>query len=107
LGTYIYYSVTLLDFFKTSLSMTDLERAEKDGSLDRLARARQALSINPGITRGLVNRFRESQHMEVPNIGQTQPSKPTNGYPLAGILSALIGRLKLDLVPHGGRRNPD
>jgi hypothetical protein len=59
LSTYIYYLATLLQFFRNSLSEDELQQAETDGGgLDKLAKARQVMSINPVITRTMLDQFR-------------------------------------------------
>src|SRR5262249_5054556 len=57
--TYIYYLFTILQFFNNSLSEGALTRKGDEGTLDYLAKARQMLAVNPGITRTMLNRFRK------------------------------------------------
>ena len=66
LATYIYYCVTLLQFFSDVLDGNKLKQAEKNKAFDELARARQYLAINPSITRTMLDKFRQSFNMTVP-----------------------------------------
>jgi hypothetical protein len=63
LATYTYYVLTILQFFKNSLSKADLTREDEGATLDYLARARQMFSVNPMITRAMLNRFRDIQSL--------------------------------------------
>ncbi len=65
LATYIYYCVTVLQFFSEVLDAKMLIQAEREKSFDVLARARQYLAINPSITRTMLDNFRESFKMPV------------------------------------------
>lgn len=57
LATYLYYAVTLRQFFNDNLQQMMLIQVS-DGHLDTLAKARQVLGINPSITRSLLRSFR-------------------------------------------------
>jgi hypothetical protein len=59
LSAYLYYSLTILQFFNNSLDQTTLMEAEANGHLDYLAKARQVLAINPTIARSLIKSFRK------------------------------------------------
>lgn len=75
LATYLYYSVTLLQFFKNSLSEDALTKPAKGGSLDDLAKARQLLAVNPAITRKMLNKFRSAHGLPVPQPLATVTTK--------------------------------
>jgi len=83
LATYIYFSETLLEFFNNSLEEKQLRAAEGKGKLDKLARARQALAIDPSITRALLNDFRRGQKIGVPDFleDSTHPANLGPGVP--------------------------
>jgi energy-coupling factor transporter ATP-binding protein EcfA2 len=66
LASYIYYCVTLLQFFSEVLDANTLVQAEQGKAFDELARARQYLAINPSITRTMLDKFRKSFNMAVP-----------------------------------------
>jgi hypothetical protein len=68
LATYIYYCVTVLEFFSNVLDAAKLQQAEKDKVFDRLAQARQYLAVNPSITRNMLDKFREEFRLTVPVI---------------------------------------
>jgi hypothetical protein len=64
LATYFCYAVTLRQLFNDELSQTALTTPPLNGSLDVLAKARQALGINPAITRALLKAFRDAHGLE-------------------------------------------
>lgn len=64
LGTYIYYLLTIIQFFKNSLSQADLTRQDAGSTVDYLAKARQMLVINSSITRTMLNKFREKHSLD-------------------------------------------
>jgi KAP-like P-loop domain-containing protein len=68
LASYVYYCVTVLEFFSDVLDQKKLERGEQDKIFDRLAQARQYLAINPSITRSMLDKFREEFRLTVPVI---------------------------------------
>ena len=68
LASYIYYCVTVLEFFSNVLDAAKLQQAERDKVFDRLAQARQYLAINPSITRNMLDKFREEFKLTVPVI---------------------------------------
>ena len=68
LASYIYYSVTVLEFFSNTLDETNLAQTENQKRFDELARARQYLAINPSITRSMLDKFRGDFQMTVPSI---------------------------------------
>lgn len=68
LASYIYYCVTVLEFFSNVLDAEKLKQGEADKIFDRLAQARQYLSINPSITRSMLDKFREEFELTVPVI---------------------------------------
>jgi hypothetical protein len=64
LGVYLYYSVTLVEFFgQEDLSPETLKAAEESGALEQLARARQFFAINPRIAESVIAGFREQYSM--------------------------------------------
>jgi hypothetical protein len=75
LATYFYFAETLLEFFNNSLKARTLKAAEENGKLDKLAQARQALAVDPSISRALLNDFRKSQKMIVPNFLKAKPTR--------------------------------
>jgi hypothetical protein len=66
-ATYLFYLLTILQFFQNSLSPEALTTQEKGGTLDYLARARQMFAINPAITRTMLNRFRSVHSLRSPS----------------------------------------
>ena len=68
LASYLYYCVTLVQFFSDVIDPAVLAKAETDGAFDNLARARQYLAINPAITRKMLDTFRGTFGMSVPNL---------------------------------------
>lgn len=79
LVTYVYYATTVLEHFRNTLSETAITGAGKGGHLDDLARARQVLAVNPGITRSLLNAFRGAH--KLPTSTWPSPSSSSNGKP--------------------------
>ena len=65
-ATYVYYAGTVLEYFKNTLSQQAITQPASGGSLDDLARARQTLSVNPSITRALLNSFRIAHQLTTP-----------------------------------------
>ena len=59
LGTYIQYAITIRQIFNDAVTQAKLTMTG-DGSLNALAKARQLLSVNPGITRALTATFRQA-----------------------------------------------
>ena len=78
LGTYIYYLLTIIQFFKNSLSQGDLTKQDEGSTVDYLARARQMLVINSNITRTMLNKFRE-KHRLAGTFAPHLPLVKTNG----------------------------
>gem|GEM_PF-1788351 len=68
LASYLYYCVTLLEFFSDVLNENVFAKAEEEKVFDRLARARQYLAINSAVTRNILDSFRQSYGMKVPDI---------------------------------------
>jgi hypothetical protein len=67
LASYLYYCVTILEFFSEVINPALFARAEQEKAFDELARARQYLAINPAVTRKIIDKFRVSFGMTVPN----------------------------------------
>ena len=67
LASYLYYCVTILEFFSEVINPAVFARAEQEKAFDELARARQYLAINPAVTRKIIDKFRVSFGMSVPN----------------------------------------
>jgi hypothetical protein len=57
-ATYIYYAITLRQLFNDGLKEATLRKPPDGGNLDTLAKSRQVLGVNPGITRALLKSFR-------------------------------------------------
>ena len=85
LATYAYYVLTILQFFKNSLSKAALTREDEGATLDYLAKARQMFAVNPMITRTMLNRFR--------NIQSLRGTFPVDAKRSEGTSVALKGRL--------------
>jgi hypothetical protein len=67
LGVYLYYCVTLLEFFgREDLDEETLRAAENSGALDRLARARQFFAFRTSRAKAAITDFRERQGMAIP-----------------------------------------
>jgi len=74
LGVYVFYCVTLLEFFgQENLDKEALKAAKNSGALDQLARARQIFAISPGRARSVIADFRKQYGMAVPQMISTNP----------------------------------
>jgi len=79
LGVYLYYCVTLLEFFgQQNFDMEILKAAENSGALDQLAGARQFLAICPSIAKSTIAEFRERHGMAIPRGVSTSPGTPAS-----------------------------
>jgi hypothetical protein len=68
LGLFLYYSVTLLEFFGyEDLDVETLRYAERSGALDNLARARQFFNTRPYDAENMITHFRNILSMAVPS----------------------------------------
>ena len=65
LESYLYYSVTMMQFFSNKIDEKSFKDDELSGKFDMLAKARQFLSINPAIARSIITDFRESHKMSI------------------------------------------
>jgi hypothetical protein len=69
LATFLYFTATLLEFFRNSLSegvlKTAIEVSPEPGSIDSLARARQAFTTSPQSVWRRVSAFREAHGQQV------------------------------------------
>jgi hypothetical protein len=65
-ATYVYYCATLLEFFNEDLDEMKLQIAAGDKGFEKLARARQLISINHRVAKDLITRFRERNNLSVP-----------------------------------------
>lgn len=65
LGTYVYYAVTLRQFFNDDMKEEMFTHPPMSGTLDTLAKARQVLGVNPGITRTMLKSFRAAHVLAV------------------------------------------
>jgi hypothetical protein len=85
LGTYLYYSATLLEFFTSSLNEPRLLAAEASGSIAQLAKARQQIAMAPRIAQSLITEFRSFQ-------GLVTPSQTTSSVqnPIGSILQTTV-----------------
>lgn len=63
LGSYIRFALTMRQFFNNNLDEDKLTKAPPEGTLDRLARARQILGVNSGTSRALVDSFRAAHQL--------------------------------------------
>lgn len=63
LEPYLYYSVTMMQFFSNNIDKNSFSDDEISSTFDMLAKARQFLSINPAIARSIITDFRESHKM--------------------------------------------
>jgi hypothetical protein len=68
LGNYYYFVATVLEFFNDELSENQLKKAETNGQLDLLARARQNMALDSKISILALNRFRRHWQMTVPPV---------------------------------------
>jgi Cdc6-like AAA superfamily ATPase len=67
LEVYLYYCVTLLDFFgQEDFSVETLKAAERSGGLEQLAKARQSFATNLHIAALAIKGFRKEYKMDVP-----------------------------------------
>jgi hypothetical protein len=66
LGAYLYYSLTLEDFFNEDIDVEIFKGAEGKDACKQLARARQSLVFSPNLARSLITDFRISQNMDIP-----------------------------------------
>jgi Cdc6-like AAA superfamily ATPase len=64
LEVYVYYSTTLLEFFAGTADAVFFQRQEKLTELDKLAKARQFLAVDPNIARMLLDEFRKNNTMK-------------------------------------------
>jgi hypothetical protein len=82
LGLYVYYSVTLLEFFCGSgFDIDDLKTAESGspgslGTLDQLVKARQSFSVNLDIAQTTITDFREARNMGILGPGRYSERRP-------------------------------
>lgn len=68
LGTYIYYTATMLEFFGEDACETSFKCDEDSGVFEQLAMARQSLSTNSSISRSMINDVRKSHKMDILEI---------------------------------------
>jgi hypothetical protein len=89
LATYLYYMLTVVQFFKNTLNQDALTREDEHGKIDYLARARQMLAVNPSITRIMLNNFRVAHSLgECFSLAAT--AAPENGDESESQLSAAL-----------------
>ena len=65
LGTYIYYTVTMLEFFGEDTRETSFKHDEDSGVFKQLATARQFLSTNSSIGRSMITDVRRSHDLDI------------------------------------------
>jgi Cdc6-like AAA superfamily ATPase len=65
MATYLYYAITILQFFNDVLTETTLTTTDQSGSLDNLVRARQVIAVNPAISRAIINQFRNAHKLRL------------------------------------------
>jgi hypothetical protein len=63
LMVYLYFMLTLIDFFNNQLEEEKLRQAEQSGSIDQLAKVKQALAVNPRIAKKIIEGFRNQYNM--------------------------------------------
>ena len=63
LSSYLLLMLTLLDFFNDSLTKHNIEVAEAKNDFFKLAQARQAMAIDPHITKVIIREFRVAHEM--------------------------------------------
>lgn len=74
LAIYLYYSVTLLEFFgREDLNIDTLKEAESSGALEQLAKARQFFALSPRIAESAITGFRKQYGMDVPRDVSANP----------------------------------
>lgn len=61
--SYLYYSVTMMEFFSDKIDEKVFMDNELSSTFDMLAKARQFLSINPAIARSIITDFRDLHKM--------------------------------------------
>ncbi len=65
-ATYVYYCATLIDFFGDGLDSTKLADAASDQGIEKLAKARQLISVNQNVSRDLIGQFRQLNELPMP-----------------------------------------
>ena len=78
IATFVQYVATLRRFFTDGLEKEQLDRAIENGDIDRLARARRLLGVNPAMTRSALHEF-SSVYLTppvAPSKGQISPKRP-------------------------------
>jgi hypothetical protein len=105
LGTYIYYLLTIIQFFKNSLGQIELTRQDEGSTVDYLARARQMLVINSSITRTMLNKFRE-KHCLKGTLPTPLPIVKTNGTNESRIPKAIMAGLQSFLTSLEVEKDP-
>ncbi len=64
LASYLIYSATLVQFFDDKFDYEAVEKARKDGILDRLAKAKQDFAVNPGLPCSTLMKIRKEKQMQ-------------------------------------------
>jgi hypothetical protein len=78
LGAYVYFLTTTLQFFSNTLTEDKLKTALSEGDLEKLARSRQLMALNPTITVSILDELR-------PRLGLSKfVPAATNGHQAGG-----------------------
>jgi hypothetical protein len=78
MSNYIYYVQTIIEFFNENLSIDMIKNADISGDIDRLAKAYQYLSINPGISQKIITDFRQKYGLKSKNYKPLSNKKIDN-----------------------------
>ena len=81
LASYIYYCVTILEFFNDVLNENTFAEAEQKMVFDELARARQYLAVNATVTRSMLDKVRKSFGIQVPSTGEAKGESTVTSLP--------------------------
>jgi hypothetical protein len=65
LGTYLYYAVTILEYFASKRNIAGWKDVESKGDYEWLARARQLFGVSPRLAYEAISNFRREQHMDI------------------------------------------
>lgn len=65
LGAYLYFVITILEFFNEDMDVKTFKEDEGSKALEQLAKACQFLAISPRIANSIIIEFRKSQEMDL------------------------------------------
>jgi hypothetical protein len=82
LGSYLYFLITVRQFFNAELKESVLRRSAYEGDLDQLAKSRQLLSVNPNLAVIKLNILRSKWKKDVikiqkPVVSKRIPNRPS------------------------------